>query len=832
MSLRHKIFILSGLAMIALIIVLYQVAIAAMTTGVVQLEEREMRAHMLRVRDALAVDQAQLEIAAADWAYWDDTYHFVKNGNAEYVKSNLNAGTFLNLQLNLIVLANSTGTLVYAEHFDLDSEKFLSLPAGLSEHLAASGRLLQAEPTSKLSGLLALPDGIMLITALPILTSDNAGPVNGTLLFGRWLSASQIARLAETTHLPVTMLPANQLGAAQDLASRWVSAQTPIVVRPLDSQTIAGDALILDVFNRPALIFQVEVVREIYQLGQNGLTTVLYWLIILGAACFGIIMLVTERLFLARLSNLSASVQQISAQGNIASRITVQGQDELTHLGHEINKMLVAIQQSQQALAQSEEKFSKAFRTSPDLIIITRLADGKVVEVNDSWEKISGYMRTDLLDNTQALYVDPAERERIVSELKQNGHVRNREVSFRAKAGHILQTQMSIETLELNGVAHALSVIRDVTQEKRAAELTERQAKRIATLHHIDLTISTSHDLQITLDLFLNHLSTELRIDAAAVLLFDPQLLQLNFAAGHGFHTSALQQTQLRLGQGYAGRAALNRQLVFVPDLATHNEFNSPFLPAEGFVTYFALPLIAKGQLKGVLEIFQRALFTPDQEWTNFLHTLATQAAIAIDNAQLVTNLERSNFQLANAYNATIEGWAHALDLRDHSTNGHTQRVADLAMRLANAMGLTEAELVHFRRGAILHDIGKMGIPDAILNKPGPLDANELAIMRKHPQYAFDLLHPIEYLRPALDVPYCHHERWDGKGYPRGLKGEEIPLVARIFAVIDVWDALTSDRPYRAAWSREQALAEIRVQAGTQFDPNIVNMFLQVNQET
>lgn len=190
--------------------------------------------------------------------------------------------------------------------------------------------------------------------------------------------------------------------------------------------------------------------------------------------------------------------------------------------------------------------------------------------------------------------------------------------------------------------------------------------------------------------------------------------------------------------------------------------------------------------------------------------------------------LQEAHAQLLTAYEATIEGWSHAMDLRDRETEGHSQRVAELTVRLGEAHGLDKEELVHIRRGALLHDMGKIGIPDAILHKPDKLTAEEWEIMRKHPQLAYDMLYPIEYLRPALDIPYCHHEKWDGSGYPRRLKQDEIPLAARLFAVVDVWDALTSNRPYRPAWNKEDALEYIRKQSGKHFDPQVVELFFKV----
>jgi putative nucleotidyltransferase with HDIG domain len=201
---------------------------------------------------------------------------------------------------------------------------------------------------------------------------------------------------------------------------------------------------------------------------------------------------------------------------------------------------------------------------------------------------------------------------------------------------------------------------------------------------------------------------------------------------------------------------------------------------------------------------------------------------VAIDNTILVDELSQSNRELTEAYETTLEGWALALELRDRETEGHTRRVAALAVRLAERMGVDGPAIEHLRRGAILHDVGKMAVPDSILHKPGPLDEYEWTIMRRHPVHAVQMLNAIEYLRPALEIPHHHHERWDGSGYPQGLSGELIPLSARIFAVVDVWDALNSDRPYRPAWSRAEARNHLCQEAGVLFDPEVVAAFIEL----
>ena len=188
-------------------------------------------------------------------------------------------------------------------------------------------------------------------------------------------------------------------------------------------------------------------------------------------------------------------------------------------------------------------------------------------------------------------------------------------------------------------------------------------------------------------------------------------------------------------------------------------------------------------------------------------------------------DLDQHFADIEHAYESTLEGWIRALDLRDGETVGHSRRVVELTVALSAIFGISAEELVHIRRGALLHDIGKMALPDSVLLKPGPLDANEREQMHLHPWYAYQMLSGVDFLRPALDIPYGHHERWDGSGYPRGLRGEQTPFSARMFAVIDVWDALRSDRPYRSGWSAGRVIEHIRELSGTHFEPVVVEAF-------
>jgi PAS domain S-box-containing protein/putative nucleotidyltransferase with HDIG domain len=377
------------------------------------------------------------------------------------------------------------------------------------------------------------------------------------------------------------------------------------------------------------------------------------------------------------------------------------------------------------------------------------------------------------------------------------------------------------------GVISSLSSGEDITARKHAEEQARYRLEHLTTLHAIDMIISSSLDLRVTLQKILDLVISQLHVDAASILLLNPHTQQLEYAAMQGFRDTGIRHSQIRLGEGIAGRAALEHRIIGVPNLSDDDDFlRSSLIASEDFTSYYAVPLIAKGRVQGVLDILHRSSLVLDEEWRGFLEALAAQAAIAIDNATLFKELQRSNTELILAYDTTIEGWSRALELRDQETEGHTKRTTEMTLRLARAMGISEAELVHVRRGALLHDIGKMSIPDSILLKTGPLTEEEWQIMRRHPQYAFELLSPIAYLRPALDIPYCHHERWDGTGYPRGLKEEQIPLASRIFSLVDMWDALNTDRRYHIAWPEDRVKEYIRTLAGSQFDPKVVDLFL------
>ncbi|MBI5485982.1 MAG: GAF domain-containing protein [Deltaproteobacteria bacterium] len=486
-----------------------------------------------------------------------------------------------------------------------------------------------------------------------------------------------------------------------------------------------------------------------------------------------------------------------------------------------------------EAARASSQLFRAMLDRARDAVLVAAADTFRFVDANEEASRRLGYTREEFrrLAVTEVLRDVPSREvlDQRSADLRTKGSILLEEREY-AKDGTVIPVEASVSMVRWEGREYIVVVSRDITERRRAEGNIQRGVARLRALREVDVAITSSFDHRVTLSILLSRALAHLEVDAADVLIQNAHAPMLEFAAGLGFRTKIPRGFRVRVGEGLAGRAALERRTVIVEDLARPGGalVRGTLFHDEGFLACVGVPLVVKGRVLGVIEVFLRRPFRPDGEWIDFLEALAGQAAIALDNAFLVEDLQRSNVDLSLAYDTTIEGWSRALDLRDKETEGHSLRVTDMAVLLARFFGLPEADLVHIRRGALLHDIGKVGIPDGILLKPGALSDEEWVIMRRHPTLALELLSPIAHLRPALDIPYCHHEKWDGTGYPRKLKGEEIPVAARLFAVVDVWDALRSDRPYRKAWPDEKIRAHIASLRGTHFDPRVADAMLAV----
>jgi PAS domain S-box-containing protein len=491
------------------------------------------------------------------------------------------------------------------------------------------------------------------------------------------------------------------------------------------------------------------------------------------------------------------------------------GIDITSHLKVELN------------LERSEETARTIFNALPDLIYLIN-ADGKIASANQAFttqfnkpiQEIIGasvfnFMPPDQVDNfkdtfTEVLQTGKAiRRERVTS----RGYFRDSINPILDEKGHV--SQIAVFT-------------RDITQQKKV-EAAEREQNQLAqALRATAEALTTEINLDNLLDAILANIEKVVPHDSANIMLVESGIARVVRMRGYPSQGSSSYVERLRLPINSTPtlRYMNETRLPFlIPDTANHTEWMET--PDTSWISsYIGAPIHMKDHLFGFIGVNSQTACFFNQTHAERLQAFAYQAAIAFNNAEMFKRLQDSHISLSTAYDDTIAGWARALEMRDRNTEGHTHRVAELAIQLAQKLGISGEDLEHIYRGAQLHDIGKIAIPDSILRKPGPLSPSEWEIMRQHPRFANDMLSRIDYLKPALVIPYCHHERWDGSGYPRGLKGDEIPLSARIFAIIDVWDTLQYERPYGFPWEKKKVVEYIRSESGKRFDPSIVEIFL------
>ena len=388
------------------------------------------------------------------------------------------------------------------------------------------------------------------------------------------------------------------------------------------------------------------------------------------------------------------------------------------------------------------------------------------------------------------------------------------------------------------GGTESVKVIKDISRIMQSLVSLEQSVmgqlqsgeSQLGALMGVGRSINSSLGLKRVLEEVMDSMIELMHAERGFLMLRESNG-ELKERIARGIEHSNLDKESIKVSRTIVDKVSVTGEAILTTNAQEDPRFeNQMSVAAYQLRSILCAPLKIKDGLIGVIYVDNRAhagIFKERE--LGLITAFADQAAVAIDNAQLFDGLQASNKELQDAYRATLEGWVHALDMRDKETEGHTQRVTTLTERLARSMGVSDDDLVHIRRGALLHDIGKMAIPDGILLKPGPLTDDERELIKQHPVYAYDMLKQIDFLLPAIDIPHYHHEKWDGTGYPTGLRGEDIPFAARIFPVIDVYDALVSDRPYRKGLPPEEVRERIKVDSGKHFDPQVVDAFMAMD---
>ncbi|MDF9407807.1 MAG: Cyclic di-GMP phosphodiesterase response regulator RpfG [Pelotomaculum sp. PtaB.Bin013] len=829
MSLRKKALMIISITVTVLVILLYTVTKSILLGSFNELEQRSGRRDVQRILNALSDNIIALNREAGDWAAWDETYRFIDDNDENYVKTNLPDETFTELNINFISFINTQGRVVFSKAFDLDEKKEIPVPSGLLEYLSVDNPLLRHNnEESKVRGVIVLPEGPALVASRPILTSDRQGPVKGALIMGIYLNNTVIRSLADITGLNLDVDEFGDEDAPPDFqkAGSILSEDAPVYIQPLDAETIAGYALVQDVYENPGLILRVSIPREIYKQGQASVRYFIGSMLAVGLALTVMSLLLLEKTILSRLAGLSDSVVNIGAKSNPAGRVLVSGNDELTILASEINKMLESLESSRHKLSESEEKYRTMVDDVLDssavgILILDR--EHKIVWLNRALQSFMGLGKDEVVGKDIRILIDQKikyifeDREafvqRLLSAYADNKYVESLEC-------HVLP----VGELQERWLEHWSQPVQlglytggriehyfDVTERKRMDEQLKylslhdpltglhnrayfnEEMRRLEEDRHLPLGVIVCDldGLKLINDTMGHDAGNDMLVTAANILKNCFSKGDMVARIGGDEYVVLLPRTD---------RLNLEKACQRIRESIKNYNFVNPEIPLSMSIGF----AIGEKSAQKPAELFREADINMYRE--KLSHTQSTRSII-------------------------VQALKKMLEARDFATEGHSERMQDLVAQLAVVSGIPEYKLNDLRLVALFHDLGKIGVPDRILFKSGSLNKEEYVEIKKHCEIGFQIANSVPDLVPIADWILKHHESFDGKGYPLGLKGKNIPLECRILSIVDAYDAMTSDRPYRKAMMHKEAVDELKRCSGTQFDPLLVQKFTRMLDE-
>lgn len=894
LTIRTKTILILGLTLTCLLIGLYLIATRILMGGFSEVEETDATRNVERVRDAVESDISELDRINRDWASWDDTYAFMVDRNQAFVTSNLDTPTtWSNNRLNLMIFVNGAGEIIYKNAFDLQEASMLPVSENISRLVTENGDTLLTDPgaESGIKGLILLPEGPMLISSQPILTSEGQGPSRGSLIWGRFLDADEIARISLLVHLPVTVQPVEAPELPQDFqeANVSLSGGAATVVTPLTEESVAGYTRVEDVFGRPAIMLRADMPRDVYN---QGRVTLLYYVVSLFAVglLFGLITIfMLERSVILRMARISARALDIGQREDHSARIEMKGKDEVSRLASFINKMLAGLERSQKELYQAKSELDlrieertaqlRAMQTLADIDreIASIMKSRKILEL--ACRRVSELLGT---PKSAVVILDEDENPAVGSSFGCDpSSIAELEKDIRAKAfseeirplshgggypgGRLAATSavLPLFTKREKIGAYAASpliaekkylgalLVFDIQERPWTGEqmrvldlisaqvalaldqtwLFEQERERrseLASLYGLSKTLAdTAPDTALMLDIITKQAVETISTTFAQVALlsgtdlvveaFNPiRYLGGDQRFAKRYPLSALELCAQTLGHGKHMVISDPREIV--------SRQERRFLLADLSRTLCLVPLQTSDRVLGLLILgeerkSEREPFTPEK--MRLADSIADQTVSALRRAELFSELEA-------AYLQAVMALANAVDAKDTYTADHGKRLAQIGEALGREIGLTPDEIEDLRLGAILHDVGKIGIPDHILQKPGPLNEDEWKEIRMHPVIGEQILEPIPRLARVAKIVRHHHEWYNGAGYPDGLAGRQIPLGARILSVVDSYCAIVDLRVYKEKRAHAEAVKELEIFSGTQFDPEIVERFKSV----
>jgi len=894
MTLRAKTVLIFGLTLTVLLVLLFLISKFILLGGFSGLEEDAVGNDVQQALNSIADDQANFASISKDWANWDDTYDFIDDHNQGFIDSNLLLDTsWTNNHVNLMAFIDSQGRVVYANSYDIESKQFLPVSQGELDQIINEPRIRDNPGDEGKYGLVMLPEGPMTVSSQMILTSSREGPGRGTLIWGRFLDADQVARLSRITNLDLQVsaydAEVDQPSPSSSETTKPALATSGIMVNPLDGETVAGSGVVDDFYGDPALTVQVSVPRTIYQHGLGTMRYMFGSLLAIGLLFSGMTLLLLERLVLSRVAKLSADVEVIGTQEDHSLRVTTNGSDELASLGGGINKMLSALENTQTQLRDANDLLDHRVRERTEelhgkieaLKALTEI-DQEIMAASDSLSvvklvckrsaellrvpkamvalgsstsfhvishcgiDISQSLEEELLPLLRQRFsaagggvitIDDIDLEPVLVEIAAEEDFKSIVAAPLIADSKMSGTIVMLDTEVRDWTADEVQIIglpsdqlAQAIDKTRLFEAEESRREELSALYDLSRSLAGARpDFQEILELVTRHAVETVHVTYSQVVLIDgnelvvraahPRRMLRNFRVGQHVCLDTLP----------AIREVMRGDIpVIIHDSGANLLDNEKEVLFQGVVTTACIvPLHIDGRPLGVLVLGEerkeeRESFSAEK--ISLARSVGEQTASALRRAELFYELEQ-------AYLQTVMSLANAVDAKDNYTHDHSSRLAEQALAVGRGIGMSPDQLEDLRFGAILHDVGKIGIPDKVLKKPARLTDSEWKLMREHPEIGARILDPVPRLKGAASIVRHHHERYEGGGYPDGLSGEQIPIGARILTVVDSYSAMVDRRVYREARTPEKAMAEIRRCTGTQFDPVISEIFLRMLEE-
>ena|GEM_PF-941785 len=775
------------------------------------LEQQYVQLDVRRVLSAMDDEITNMARINADWASWDDSYRFMADHNAQYINTNVNEWTFEALRIDIIIFLDTSGQIVLGKAYDLANGEEKSIPSSLMNHIDSSSLIFsnvsKQEPTV---GILKLPAGMMLISVWPILNSQGQGPVRGALLMGRYLDQQEIEALGNKTHLPVNLLPFNpsedQINP-QDIYAELLNGQ-PIVSRDISDDKMTAYAMMKDIYGEPALLLRVDMIREIYRQGQKTSRNLGSLFLVVGTL-FGMIMLyLIKKSIFTRLGDLSQSVEKIGINRDLSQRLNVEGNDELATLAEEINLTLSQLEQAQFKLHESREQYRQLFDDSFSANFICTF-EGKLLMCNPAFLDLFGFgsMQEAHEYDLAKVFPTPESRKEFTNMLIEFKYLRLYEHMLRKLDGteiYVLENVMGHFNSE-GRLTELQGQLIDITERKRS----EEEIKYLS--FHDKLTGLYNRAF---FEEELQRLDTARNLPITIVMGDVNGLKLVNDALGHN-----------------QGDRLLNDMVQIIRQFCRREDIVARW---GGDEFLMLLPKTPEKVAQDICDNIQKAsICRVETLQASMSLGVASKVEASQDMQEIINLAEERMYRNKLLYhhsdqNSLIVSILKTMHERDFLNEDEIEKLRYLALDFGKIAGLNMNELEELELLADLHDIGNLSIPDDIFAKADAPTAEEWKVIRKHCELGYNIARSLPEIACIADAILAHHERWDGSGYPLGLKGDQIPLASRMIAIMDTYIAMVQGRPYREKNSSEEALAELKKYAGTQYDPHLVDLFVEM----